>query len=61
MDFGDVLMEILEAAATSSADREALIEIGVTETWFRQQCAARGAEWADNKCCAQGRRPGRCK
>ena len=61
MDFANVLTEILEAAATSSADREALIEIGVTETWFRKECAARGADWVDNKCCAQGRRPGRCK
>ncbi len=61
MDFADVLTEILEATATSSAGREALIEIGVTETWFRKECAARGAEWVDNKCCAHGRRPGRCK
>ena len=61
MDFADVLTDILEKTAGSPADREALIEIGVTETWFRQQCAARGAEWVDNKCCAQGRRAGRCK
>ena len=61
MDFADVLTEILEGAATSPADRKALIEIGVTEHWFRNECAARGAEWVENKCCAHGRRPGRCK
>ena len=57
MDFADVLTEILEKAAGSPADRDALVEIGVTETWFRSECAARGESKGKTGTCAIQARP----